>query len=325
MKPRYAISIPKPCHENWSEMTPNEKGRFCQSCSKTVVDFTKMNTNEVQTFIHHNKDQRICGHIKQNQLDAINLQVSETVFEQHLSFQKLFLLALLLAMGTSLFSCSDDNGRIKKIESVEIIEPKIDSAQILAKRLSDTTTTSCFRKMEKADSIVKKNPVPPPIPIINGLVITGEVIDNTRDPIPVDSIIEPDYPEIEGEMRIHDDVTIGLLSIDVPPQFPNTPNNLSQKEQQDYFNSKMNAFVQKHFNIETAVNLGLTGRQRIYIQFEIDKDGQIQDIKTRSPHPLFDKEAIRVIKLLPKFNPGKQRGQFTPVIYNLPIVFNMED
>ena len=73
MKTRYSISIPRPCHENWSEMSPNEKGRFCQSCSKIVVDFTKMEIVDVQAFIHNNKEQRICGHIKQSQLDTINL------------------------------------------------------------------------------------------------------------------------------------------------------------------------------------------------------------------------------------------------------------
>ena len=34
------ITIPTPCHENWNEMTPNEMGRHCTVCSKTVKDFT---------------------------------------------------------------------------------------------------------------------------------------------------------------------------------------------------------------------------------------------------------------------------------------------
>jgi hypothetical protein len=36
------INIPKPCHENWHSMTPKEQGRFCGSCDKIVVDFSKM-------------------------------------------------------------------------------------------------------------------------------------------------------------------------------------------------------------------------------------------------------------------------------------------
>lgn len=116
MKPNYSISIPKPCHEDWSKMTPNEKGRFCQSCSKTVVDFTKMNVNEIQDYIQLNKDNRICGHIKQSQLNSINLKVPESIFNQHLNFHRLFLLALLLTMGMTLLSCEDEKGKTKKLK-----------------------------------------------------------------------------------------------------------------------------------------------------------------------------------------------------------------
>ena len=68
MKKPLNISIPKPCHENWADMTPNKKGRFCNSCAKTVVDFTHMNTSEILEYIQLNKHKRICGHIKQSQL-----------------------------------------------------------------------------------------------------------------------------------------------------------------------------------------------------------------------------------------------------------------
>ncbi len=36
------LSIPKPCHEDWAAMTPNEQGRHCAVCAKTVTDFTQM-------------------------------------------------------------------------------------------------------------------------------------------------------------------------------------------------------------------------------------------------------------------------------------------
>lgn len=34
------ITIPTPCHEDWSKMSPSERGRFCGSCKKEVHDFT---------------------------------------------------------------------------------------------------------------------------------------------------------------------------------------------------------------------------------------------------------------------------------------------
>jgi len=35
----FKISIPKPCFEGWENMLPNEGGRYCKACAKTIVDF----------------------------------------------------------------------------------------------------------------------------------------------------------------------------------------------------------------------------------------------------------------------------------------------
>ena len=65
------ISIPKPCNENWNSMSPNKNGRFCNSCNKTVIDFTKMNNPEIQKYFTENSgEERICGHFKLNQIES---------------------------------------------------------------------------------------------------------------------------------------------------------------------------------------------------------------------------------------------------------------
>jgi protein TonB len=58
--------------------------------------------------------------------------------------------------------------------------------------------------------------------------------------------------------------------------------------------------------------------------FKIDRHGNIANIKARAPHKKLKEEAIRVIKLLPKMIPGKQRGKAVGVSYGLPIVFKVE-
>ncbi|MEP7095663.1 MAG: hypothetical protein ABI793_16490, partial [Flavobacterium sp.] len=60
------ISIPEPCHENWLEMTPTEKGRFCGNCQKNVIDFTKSSDREI--LLAYNKTENICGQFKVSQL-----------------------------------------------------------------------------------------------------------------------------------------------------------------------------------------------------------------------------------------------------------------
>lgn len=62
------ISVPTPCQEGWDNMTPADKGRFCASCQKTVIDFTVMTDAEVlQTFRRLNNN--VCGHFFADQLN----------------------------------------------------------------------------------------------------------------------------------------------------------------------------------------------------------------------------------------------------------------
>ena len=67
MSSKINISIPKPCHENWQEMSPLEKRRFCGSCQKQVFDFTKSSDREIiQKF---NTEVSICGRFLKTQLN----------------------------------------------------------------------------------------------------------------------------------------------------------------------------------------------------------------------------------------------------------------
>ncbi|MBF4519284.1 carboxypeptidase-like regulatory domain-containing protein [Flavobacterium sp. ANB] len=61
------ISIPKPCHENWLEMSPTEKGKFCSSCQKNVIDFTKASNREI--ILAYNENENLCDRFRISQLD----------------------------------------------------------------------------------------------------------------------------------------------------------------------------------------------------------------------------------------------------------------
>lgn len=67
------VTIPKPCHENWATMTPEEKGRFCQVCSKSVRDFTNASDQEIIDDLSQNPN--ICANFRVDQLDR-NLSYS---------------------------------------------------------------------------------------------------------------------------------------------------------------------------------------------------------------------------------------------------------
>ncbi|OGS73899.1 MAG: hypothetical protein A3F91_14005 [Flavobacteria bacterium RIFCSPLOWO2_12_FULL_35_11] len=92
------------------------------------------------------------------------------------------------------------------------------------------------------------------------------------------------------------------------------------------FSDQITKFVSEKFNIELAADLGLVpgSIQKIFVVFKIDKNGSITDINARAPHKKLQDEAIRVINLLPKMIPGRQRGRPVGVKYGLPIVFKVE-
>jgi hypothetical protein len=74
MKKDFQLNIPTPCHENWADMLPEEKGRYCGACSKTVVDFSGMSDREIVQYLSR-AGQQVCGRVAPEQLNrAIAVQ-----------------------------------------------------------------------------------------------------------------------------------------------------------------------------------------------------------------------------------------------------------
>lgn len=61
------IQIPKPCHEDWQQMTPEDKGRHCLVCQKTVIDFTQLTDTEILSYFQQ-KPTGVCGRFRPEQL-----------------------------------------------------------------------------------------------------------------------------------------------------------------------------------------------------------------------------------------------------------------
>jgi protocatechuate 3,4-dioxygenase beta subunit len=69
MSKKIQLSIPKPCHEDWNVMTPVEKGKFCGSCQKQVVDFSNMSDRDIAQFFKKPSTGSVCGRFMTDQLD----------------------------------------------------------------------------------------------------------------------------------------------------------------------------------------------------------------------------------------------------------------
>jgi hypothetical protein len=124
--------------------------------------------------------------------------------------------------------------------------------------------------------------------------------------------------ETEGE----GDMSVAFSEIERVPTYPGcSGDNETLKK---CFTERISAFVGENFNTKLGKDLGLTGRQRIVVQFKIDKAGNIVDVKAKAPKPELEAEAIRIIKKLPQMQPGEQKGKKVNVIYSLPIVFEVK-
>ena len=72
-----------------------------------------------------------------------------------------------------------------------------------------------------------------------------------------------------------------------------------------------------------AFENGVQGR--VLVGFIVERDGSLSNVKVeRSVDPSLDKEAVRVVKAMPKWQPGKQKGSAIRVKFTVPIVFRMQ-
>ena len=100
------LSIPKPCHEDWDKMNDTEKGRFCGVCSKTVVDFTQMKTEEIIGYISK-RNENICGRVNTQVLQSSKTISRGNYIRQAFSF--LFFGVFLMLIN----ACNRTQGNIE--------------------------------------------------------------------------------------------------------------------------------------------------------------------------------------------------------------------
>lgn len=169
-------------------------------------------------------------------------------------------------------------------------------------------------------------PPPPPaapeqIEVVEDEVEVEETVIESTESDQETEIVEVEEVEVE---EVEEDIEVPFAVIENVPVFPGceSGNNDAKKA---CMSKKISDFVNKKFNTDLASDLGLSGRQRINVIFKIDKTGAITGIRARAPHPGLEKEAARVIGMLPKMKPGKQRGKPVTVPYSLPIIFQVQD
>jgi periplasmic protein TonB len=189
-------------------------------------------------------------------------------------------------------------------------------------------------EMKEEIPIVLQQELPPPPPTAPVIM---EQIKVVEDDLKIEeSIIEStetdektavfksntEIVEVRETEEIIEDIPFVLIE-DVPV-FPGCKGN--NAELKKCFSDKVTAFFGKNFDPALTQELGLSpGKKKIYVVFKINNKGKIGTVNARAPHPLLEKEVVRIITSLPEMKPGRQRGMPVTVTYSLPISIMVEE
>jgi len=119
--------------------------------------------------------------------------------------------------------------------------------------------------------------------------------------------------------EVQETIDIPFSVVDEVPIFPGCENETDKRA---CFQEKMYQHIVDNFTYpKEAQEKGIQGK--VYVNFVIGTDGVIQKLRMRGPDELLEKEALRIISLIPKMRPGKQKGEEVAVAYSIPISFKL--
>ncbi len=172
-------------------------------------------------------------------------------------------------------------------------------------------------EVEIQQTTQETTPPPPPPPAVQEVEVLNVVEDdvetesieiNTEDEKDVEVVIAP---PVEAPVEEEEEEVIFMV-VETMPEFPGGQQALFKYLSE---NVKYPVIAQEN---------GIQGR--VICQFVVNKDGAIVDVEVvrSGGDPSLDKEAVRVIKSMPKWNPGKQRGKAVRVKYTVPVNFRLQ-
>jgi protein TonB len=200
--------------------------------------------------------------------------------------------------------------------------------------MTEVTSLSALDKAEVKNDVKKLEPVEPPPALKSSIKFTAPVIKKDEE--------VNDENEIKSQQELTD--AKGAISIadvkgnddvngkDIADIKENVTQEVEEKvweviEQMPQFpggESELLTFIAKSIRYPViAQENGIQGR--VIIRFVVSKTGVVSNVEVlRSLDSACDKEAVRVVKTLPKWIPGKQNGVNVPVYYTLPITFRLQ-
>ncbi len=177
MNKKLQLSIAEPCHENWDNMSPVEKGKFCGSCQKQVIDFTSKSDQQIAQFFKKPGTGSVCGRFMTDQLER-----DIAIPKKRIPWVKYFLSFLLPALFVSKASAQKNNKAYVSATKDTVRTPITSEFRTLGMVLPKNIMA--VENEKKNDLITKSDPKP----VLFKTTICGLVANENGDPIPYASI-----------------------------------------------------------------------------------------------------------------------------------------
>lgn len=263
------------------------------------------NSNKSHDFVRQNEK-----NVKKSQKHDANLQKNSTLY-----FQVGLILCLLASYGALELSFTTSKDYVYSTPEIEDktiyeVDPEI------YKIIKEVTE-------EPKKEIVKPKPKNPDFKIADdkkeieklekklisvNLPVDKKVVLKPTDPVFDITPIEP---------------PLNIMAVQRVPVFPGCESETNNDGRRKCLADKLTKLVQRKFDVDVASVLGLSGKQKIYVSFKINKQGEVEIVETKANHIDLEKEANRVIKKIPTMEPGKNNNKPVEVSYMLPIQFNI--
>lgn len=167
---------------------------------------------------------------------------------------------------------------------------------------------------EEIIPVTQQNTPPPPPPPPPAAPEIIQVVDNEVEVAEVQMVdTEADATTVVEEFAVVEEVVEEEIFtiVETMPEFPGGGQEALFK------------FLQSEMKYpQVAKENGIQGT--VFVNFVVGQDGKIRDVKVlRGVNKMLDDEAVRVVKAMPSWKPGKQRGKPVSVSYNLPIKFTL--
>ncbi|WP_421753771.1 energy transducer TonB [Croceimicrobium sp.] len=299
--------IKEPCPADWNKMKIGVHSRFCESCSKNVMDFSTKSRVEILAYLLEHREEQVCGRMKRSEVDfnyddiMVTIQaLSQKPQHRNKAFYFLALASLYLASCDEPIDPARNSSyyspRTLKMASEAIPKEEPYTADSLKPKSAEVKTDcqlDTHHQIENADSL--------PIEISSGLVTVGDIYLPLKEPREGDTLSNPDSWQCYDYHQVE------------VPEFPGGIDSLM-------------AFLKKEVEYpQIMVKENIEGK--VYVQIVISKEGKLTNpkiVRNGTGYTAAEDAVLEALAKMPLWKVGQKDGKAVNSRMIIPVSFRLD-